>query len=114
MDMTKYASSESDWLKASDIKGKKITVIISEIGEQHFEANEKGAARDRATIKFTGKDKGVALNATNTGVLIDAYGAESGKWVGKEIGLSTKEYEGFGDGIIIVILDAEFEDDISF
>ncbi len=114
MDMTKYAGSESDWLKAADIKGKNVSVVIESVGEIHFDAKEGQSAQDKATLKFQGKDKGVVLNATNTNTLIEAYGADSDGWVGKEVGLNTKEYEGFADGIVIVILDTEFDDSIPF
>ena len=114
MDMTKYAGSESDWLKAADIKGKNVSVVIESVGEIHFDAKEGQAAQEKATLKFSGKDKGVVLNANNTKNLIDAYGRLSEKWVGKEIGLNTKEYEGFADGIVVVILDADYSDDIPF
>ena len=114
MDMTKYAGSESDWLKAADIKGKNVSVVIESVGEIKFDAKEGQSAQEKATLKFAGKDKGVVLNATNTNTLIEAYGAESGEWVGKEIGLNTKEYEGYADGIVVVILDAEFDDNIPF
>ena len=114
MDMTKYAGSESDWLKAADIKGKNVSVVIESVGEIQFDAKEGQSAQEKATLKFAGKDKGVVLNATNTNTLIEAYGAESEGWVGKEIGLNTKEYEGYADGIVVVILDADYSDDIPF
>ena len=114
VDMTKYAGSESDWLKAADIKGKNVSVVIESVGEIHFDAKEGQSAQDKATLKFAGKDKGVVLNATNTDTLIKAYGSNSDGWIGKEVGLNTKEYEGFADGIVVVILDADYDDDIPF
>ena len=114
MDMTQFAGSESNWLKAEDIKGKNVKAVISSVGATHFEANGDKPAQDKAHLKFEGREKGVILNATNTRTLITAYGKDSDKWVGKEIGLTTKDYEGFGSGIVVVILDAEFEDDIPF
>ena len=113
-DMTQYAGNESTWLKAADIAGKNVSVVISEVGSISFDAKEDQAAQTKATIQFEGKDKGVVLNATNTGILIDAYGAESSEWITREIGLSTRSYEGFADGIVIVILDKEFDDAIPF
>jgi len=112
--MTKYAGSESTFLKAADIKGMNIKVTISEVGEVHFDAENDKKAQDKATLKFHGKDKGIVLNATNTRSLIAAYTSDSTKWVGKEIGLTTKEYEGFSDGIVVTILDVEFNDEIPF
>ena len=114
MDMTKYAGSESDWLKAADIKGKNVKVVIESVGEIHFDAKDGQAAQDKATIQFVGKDKGMVLNGTNTTTLIEAYGSNSDNWVGKEIGLNTKEYDGYADGIVVFILDKDFDDDIPF
>ena len=112
--MTKYAGSESDWLKAADIKGKNVKVVIESVGEIHFDATDNQKSQDKGTLQFVGKDKGVVLNATNTNTLIEAYGSESEGWVGKEVGLNTKEYEGFADGIVVVILDKDFDDSIPF
>lgn len=113
MDMTQYAGNESGWLKASDIKGKNIKVVISEVGTIHFEARDGKPEQTKPTLRFEGKEKGIVLNATNTKLLINAYGAESDNWIYKEIGLSTKEYE-MGDGIIVVILDIAYEEDVQF
>ena len=112
MDMTQFSGSESNWLKAEDIKGKNVKAVISSVGATHFEANGDKPAQDKAHLKFEGREKGVILNATNTRTLIAAYGKDGEKWVGREIGLTTKDYEGFGSGIVVVILDQEFEDDI--
>lgn len=121
MDMQKYAGTESDWLKAKDIEGKNVKVVIREVGEIHFDAEgdvnstSYKPAQDKATLKFEGSDKGMVLNVTNTRVLMAAYGPNSDDWVGKEIGLQTKEYKDFGaTGIVVVILDQEFEDTIPF
>src|SRR5690606_32506139 len=112
MDMSIYAGSESNWLKAEEIKGKNVKAVIKEVGATHFEANGDKPAQDKAHLKFEGREKGVILNATNTKTLIAAYGKDSEKWIGREIGLTTKDYESFGPGIVVVILDAEFSDDI--
>jgi hypothetical protein len=114
MDMTQFAGSESNWLKAEDIKGKNVKAVIREVSAVHFDAQNDKPAQDKAALKFEGREKGVILNATNTKILINAYGKDSEKWLGKEIGLTTKEYEGFGSGIVVVILDADFDDDIPF
>lgn len=114
LDMTQFAGTESQWLKAEDIKGKNVKAVIKEVLSVHFDAQENRPAQDKAALKFEGREKGVILNATNTKTLISAYGKDGDKWIGCEIGLTTKEYEGWGAGIVVVILDAEFEDDIPF
>ena len=121
MDMSKFAGSESSWLKAADIQGKNVKVVIKEVGEIHFDAegdvnstNYK-PAHDKATLAFEGREKGLVLNVTNTRALIGAYGPNSNDWIGKEIGLTTKEYKDFGaTGIVVTILDTEFDDSIPF
>ena len=83
MDMQKYAGSESDWLKAADIQGKNVKVVIREVGEIHFDAEgdvnstSYKPAQDKATLKFEGSDKGMVLNVTNTRTLLAAYGPNS-------------------------------------
>ena len=111
MDMTKYAGNESDWLRADDIEGKNVKVVIESVGEIHFDATDKQAAQDKGTLRFVGHKKGMVLNTTNAKTLIKAYGKDSDKWVGKEIGLNTKEYDGYADGIVVIILDEDFDDD---
>jgi len=72
----KYVNAESNYTtrRIPNDKGNKITHYIP--------------TSHKDTIEFKGKDKGVVLNATNTGLLINAYGTESGGWIGKEIGLT--------------------------
>ena len=113
MNMTQFTGNESNWLKAKDIEGKSVRVVISEVGSVQFEAKNDKPAQHKATIKFKGKDKGVVLNSTNTKALIGAYGEESDNWIGKEIGLTTKDYE-TGPGIVVIILDVKYEADVPF
>ena len=119
VDATKYTQSESKYLSAKDFVGKNLKVVISEVGEQHFDADDNKPARDLLTLSFRGKDKGLCLNSTNATVLVDAYGGETDNWAGHEIGLSTADYtsKGFGHGWIIKPLDVaepEYNDAVPF
>jgi hypothetical protein len=115
MDMSKYMGNESEWLKASDIKGKEVKVTILSVGEIHFDATDKQAAKDRPTLRFINRDKGITVNPTNTSLLVAAYGLNSDAWIGKEIGLTTQFHEGVGmEGIVIVIIDKTYEDEVEF
>jgi len=118
MDMSRFSSSESDHLKAADYLGKNLKAVIKEVGSISFDAAEGRPAQERGTLSFEGKEKILVLNATNNGILCDAYGPDSDDWIGHEIGLSTKEYkqEGFAPGWVVEILDVEkeFSDDIPF
>ena len=114
--MTKFATSETNDLKAADFKGKRLKVTISDVQERHYEARNGKPAEDKAVLAFEGKDKGLVLNKTNTKILINAYGADSGRWIGQEIGLTTHETE-LGEGWVVQPLNVEppeFNDDVPF
>lgn len=116
MDMTKYAATESNDLKAADFKGKNLKVVIESVEIRHYEARNDQAASDKAVLHFVGKEKTLVLNKTNTKRLIDSYGANSDSWIQQEIGLSTHETE-LGTGWIVTPLNVkppEFESDIPF
>src|SRR3990167_2854380 len=71
--------SNSNWLRASDLKKREINVTISgskmeDVGSDH-----------KLVVYFKGKDKGLALNKTNANNIALAYGKETDLWVGKDI-----------------------------
>jgi len=109
MDMSKYAESKSNFIKAKDFVGKRLKVKIARVENVHYEASDRGPEKDVAALFFQGKDKGLLLNATNTQTLIDAYGPNSDDWTAHEIGLSTVSYEskGMGYGWLVKPLDIE-------
>lgn len=116
MDMTKYAATESNDLKAIDFKGKNLKVVIEAVEVRHYEARNNQAASDKAVLRFIGKERTLVLNKTNTKILITAYGAESNGWIGKEIGLSTQETE-LGEGWVVTPLNVQppdYDQDIPF
>ena len=117
VDRTKFADKgESNDLKAKDFVGKNLKLKIASTEEVHFDATEKYPENDKLALHFEGKEKRLILNATNTETLIKAYGPDDENWVGKNIGLTTKDYssEGFGIGWILSALDIEFDDAIPF
>jgi len=114
MDMQMYAGGESNYLKASDIKGRTPTVTIGKVELVEFDNN--GVKDRKPAIFFNGKDKGVVLNKTNTKGLIEGFGAESESWVGKDVMLSVVNTE-MGDGIRVTALQPktdDLDDDIPF
>ncbi len=119
MDMTKYASSESNDLKAKDFIGKNLKVVISNVEVRNYPETEDRPASSKPVLSFKGKEKTLVLNATNTKTLCEAYGTEDTGWIGHEIGLSVADYtgKGFGHGWVVRPLDVaepEFEDQIPF
>lgn len=69
----------SDYLKANDLKGRKVKVTI-----QHVEVKKIGDDT-KPVIYFDGKDKGLVLNKTNGMVIAAAYGPETEGWQGRSI-----------------------------
>ena len=117
MDMSKFSTSDSEHLKASEFLGRNLKVVISDVSTIEFPAKNDKPAVQRSTLSFEGKDKILVLNASNNKILCTAYGDDSDGWIGHEIGLSTMEYDGFQPGWIVKPLDVaepDFDDDIPF
>ncbi len=73
----------SKYIKASDLQGQDVPVTISKI-----EWEEVGQEKDRLPILyFEGRERGLALNKTNTFTIGDIHGQEMDNWGGKEITL---------------------------
>jgi hypothetical protein len=72
----------SNYLKASDLKGRRPKVTIADVSTETFRDGTR-----KAVISFVGKDKGMVLNATNARRLGDAYGTWPQAWIGKMVEL---------------------------
>jgi hypothetical protein len=68
----------SEFLKAADLRGKQVRVVID-----HVEIREVGDDH-KPVLFFQGKDKGVVLNKTNATNIGLSYGDDTDEWVGKE------------------------------
>ena len=111
------ANSSSDDLKAVEFRGKNLKVVISEVGTRTYPARDDQREQTKSVLSFEGKEKTLVCNGTNNDILCDAYGEDGEGWVGHEIGLTTKDYEGYGTGWVITPLDVEppeFDDEIPF
>lgn len=115
MDVSKFAEGNSAWLKASDLKGHEPKVVISEVTTEAFDNGTKLA------LKFSGKERGMVLNVTNTRKLVKAFGPDSDSWIGKEVILYAEDVEFQGrivEGLRVRVPTppppAEFDDEIPF
>ena len=117
MDMSKYAGSESKYLKASDLQGKRPKVKIESISLLEFKDEDSGKISHKPALALAGKEKQLVMNATNTEECMRVFGADSDSWIGKELVLSTKYYKAFDrEGIVVSpVAEDDFGDaDIPF
>jgi hypothetical protein len=73
------AAFPSSWLKAADLQGKQVKVIMERIEMQDIGDDHK------PVLYFQGKEKGLVLNKTNANNIKDAYGSETSDWFGKPL-----------------------------
>ena len=71
----------SKYLKASDLQGKAVKVVIDKV------TIEKMGEDNKPVLYFKGKDKAMALNKTNAQMIAAHYSPETNGWLGKEIKL---------------------------
>lgn len=84
-------SSDSRFLKALDLGGKRFRVRIVRVGR-----DEVGDDGEKWVLYFEGAQKGLVLNKTNARTIAESYGDELEGWVGKDIFLFSKlvDYQG--------------------
>lgn len=75
----------SKYLKADDLNGRNVSVLISHID---FEPMTDG--ENKPVIYFQNKTKGLVCNKTNANILALIYGDEMDGWTGKEVVLTTE------------------------
>lgn len=69
----------SNYVKATDLKGKECTLTISRIAMEDIGGEHKVVAY------FQGTEKGMILNKTNSMNIATLYGPETDGWVGKSV-----------------------------
>ena len=72
----------SKWLKAGDLQGQTIPVVITRVVME-----DVGDDAGKPIVYFQGKDKGLVLNKTNAMSIGLVHGQETDGWVGKTIEL---------------------------
>lgn len=68
-----------DTLKAADLQGHEIPVIISDVTMKKFDNGNK------LVLTFDGKKKALVCNKTNANRIAHYYGTNTDLWVGKEV-----------------------------
>jgi len=74
------AAFPSTYLKAADLQGHAVNVIVSGCKMEPISKTE-----EKPVLYFQGKEKRLVLNKTNASVLSHVYGAETEGWAGKPL-----------------------------
>jgi len=77
----------SKYLKAADILGKTVQVVIRTVSLEKMEEDKE---ERKPVVWFEGKEKGVVMNKTNAQMIAHTYGDETDAWVGQTITLYTE------------------------
>ena len=86
-------SFPSKYVKAADLKGQNVIVVIGQVTFERIGTNDKD---DKPVLYFQGKSKGMVLNKTNATNIAHLYGDDTDDWAGREIVLFTAmvDYQG--------------------
>jgi hypothetical protein len=80
------------FLKASDFKGKNVTLKIKEVNLEEL-VGDKGA-QVKGVVSFEKTEKQLALNKTNGICMRDMFGKKVQEWVGKRVTLFASVWNG--------------------
>jgi hypothetical protein len=76
----------SRFIKASDLSGKPLDVVIKSLKIESMK-DMNGGNVDKPVLSFVNQTKSMVLNKTNAGLLVELHGNESDNWPGKRIQL---------------------------
>lgn len=118
MNINDVYQSSSNFLRAVDLKGQTVPLIISEIGTHTFNEG-KPDQKTQIILSFQGKEKKLGLNATNARTIGALLGENTDSWVGKEIKIYPTKTDFAGEMVdcIRIVQDVPPEagfDDIPF
>jgi hypothetical protein len=84
MNINEVINVDNKFLKAPDLKGRKIAVRIESYTVEDFK-DMRGGSKRQIVLKFRGAQKVLGLNKINTRMIASMYGEEADRWIGQEI-----------------------------
>jgi hypothetical protein len=75
------------WLHADDLKGKDVTLTISDVYQESLRIPGSRKATDCGVVSFEKTNLEYLLNKTNARFLKARYGKDASKWIGKRVTL---------------------------
>lgn len=94
MDVSEFITGNGALLKKEDIGKNRPIVTIETVDVTEFDGDKK------LVLRFQGKEKGMALNKTNTLILAEAFGGETDHWTGQQIELWVDPYVTFAGKVV--------------
>ena len=89
---------DRDFIFAFDLNGKEVTVTIARV-EAGSLTGSGGRKTKKPVVYFEGKEKGLALNATNCKTVAKLYGNYTEKWIGRQVTLYPTTTEMAGETV---------------
>ena len=122
MNINDVYASDSDYLKAADLKGKGVKLTISQVDVKSFdEKSQDGRAYEaqKLILSFEGTPKQLVTNKTNSRSIGAMFGPETTDWIGKQIKLFTAQVDFQGTQVPAIRVQVDmpeesFDDDLSF
>lgn len=74
--MPSYKTAFGSFLKAEDLQGKAVNIVIEHVSIEKIKGQDGGADEQKLVAHFAGKDKGLVLNRTNADALNHIFGTE--------------------------------------
>lgn len=94
VNVSEFTDSSSGLLKKEDIGKARPVVMIERVEVTEFDGQRK------LVLHFQGKQKGLALNKTNTQVMALTFGNESDHWLGQMVELWVDPYVTFSGKMV--------------
>lgn len=90
----------SNYLKAADLQGRRVTVTIDKVVMEDIGGEHK------PVVKFQGKDRGIVLNKTNANTIVEIAGTdETDDWRGVKVTLYPTKTEFQGKRVDCIRVD---------
>ena len=107
MKMNDMYPSSSSFLKADDLKGKKIKLTIDSVRMEQMDD------RMKPVVSFKGTDRELVLNKTNGTTIAAMYGDDTDDWTGKEIKLYPTIVDFGGKSVPAIRVEEQVEEAMS-
>lgn len=77
------AAFPSQFLKASDLQGKNVTLMIDRVELEEIKGRRGN--ENKPVVYFSRTKKGLVLNVTNKNAIKAAYGGDTDNWIGQQV-----------------------------